>query len=151
MATAYASGVIAADPDNVWQVARQFDGWSLWHPMIASSEMVGGADPHAVGARRRQVLEGGHVVHARLVALDDDRRSITYEMLDGHFPVRAYVSTIRVIPVTATGESFVEWWGTYDADAVDEAQLQVTFGEDVYAAGIRALASAFPDLRPEEP
>ncbi|CUR58854.1 hypothetical protein NOCA2540078 [metagenome] len=57
-------------------------------------------------------MEGGVVVRARLVARDDDRRELTYEMLDGQFPVRSCFSTIRVFSITDTGGSFVEWWGT---------------------------------------
>lgn len=143
MAWSYESSVIGAPAEDVWKLVRRFDGLADWHPGILACAMVEGDDPRAVGARRRQVLAGGHVVHARLVSLDDQARSITYEMLDGHFPVREYFSTIRVIPVTLTGDSFVEWWGRYDADKNHEESLRIAFGRDVYRAGLRALAEAF--------
>jgi len=148
MARSYASAVIAAPADEVWALVRRFDGLPDWHPAVQSVEMVDGAHPQAVGAERRQVLSSGGTARARLSALDADQRSIRYEMLDGPFPVRSYHSTIRVTPITATGESFVEWWGTYDADAAVEQQLTAAFGRDVYEAGLAALAAQFPRASP---
>jgi hypothetical protein len=141
--SAYASAVIEAPAPDVWSLVRQFDGLPSWHPVVNSVRMLGGAGPHSVGAVREQVLVGGAVVHARLAALDDDRMSLRYEMLDGPYPVRSYSSTIRVIPVTATNESFVEWWGRYDADAAREAELSEAFGKRVYEDGLSALARVF--------
>lgn len=143
MASAYASGVVADGADAVWALVRRFDALPEWHPTVDVCDMVDGADPRAVGALRRQVLASGAVVHARLVALDDDARTLRYEMLDGPWPVRSYVSTVRVAPITTTGESFVEWWGRYDADGADEARLADDFGRGVYEAGVRALQVRF--------
>jgi hypothetical protein len=143
MAHAYASGIVRGPAEDVWSLVRRFDGLSAWHPVVAESEMMDGADPCAVGARRRHVLASGDLAHARLVSLDDDARTLCYEMLDGPFPVRSYFSTMRVAPITTTGESFVEWWGRYDADAADEEKLRVTFGIDVFEAGVRALQTRF--------
>lgn len=145
MTTSYASAVINAEAAKVWALVRRFDGLPDWHPAVVSVELVDGADPQAVGALRRQVLATGGVAHARLVALDDVRRSLSYEMLDGPYPVRSYVSTVRVTPVTMSRQSFVEWWGEYDADQAVEAELQVAFGRDVYQAGLLALVARFPD------
>lgn len=145
MAYAYASGVVAGPVDEVWGLVRRFDGLPEWHPMVRSCEMVDGADPRAVGAYRIQELVNGGVARARLASLDDDRRTLRYEMLDGPWPVRSYVATVRVVPVTATGESFVEWWGQYDADAADEPTLDRDFRVGTYAAGVEALQRWFAE------
>lgn len=136
----YASGVVPADADGVWRVVRDFNGLPSWHPAIEASEIEQGPAAGEVGAVRRLTLAGGGgTVRERLVSLDDTDRSYTYDMLDGPFPIRSYRSTVRVAPITATGESFVEWWAFYDADAGDETELNKTFGEGVYATGIAAL------------
>jgi hypothetical protein len=136
----YASGVVPADADDVWRVIRNFDGLPAWHPAIAGSEIEPGPAAGEVGAVRSLAMAGGGgTVREQLVSLDDTDRSYTYDMLDGPFPIRSYRSTVRVAPITATGESFVEWWAVYDAEAGDEAELNKTFGEGVYAAGIAAL------------
>lgn len=40
------------------------------------------------------------------LALDDHERSSTDEILESPFPVRNYRSTVRVVALTSTGESF---------------------------------------------
>ncbi|MBO0876501.1 MAG: SRPBCC family protein, partial [Pseudonocardia sp.] len=79
-----------------------------------------------------------------LLVLDDDDRSYTYAFTDsGPFPVRSYKSTIRVAPITSTGQAFVEWWSWFDSDAEHEAELIDTYANGVYAAGIGALVKRF--------
>lgn len=143
MGYAYASGVVAGPVDEVWDLVRRFDGLPEWHPMVRTCEMVDGADPQAVGAYRLQELANGGVARARLVSLDDGARSMCYEMLDGPWPVRSYVATVRVAAVTTTGESFVEWWGRYDADADVEPALDRDFRDGTYTAGVEALQRWF--------
>lgn len=143
MARAYASGVVAASADDVWEVVRDFDGLPSWHPAITASEMEEGTNL-VVGAVRRLTLDGGGVVKERLVTLDDVDRSYTYEFTDpGPFPVRTYRSTVRIAPVTSTGHAFVEWWSWFDADAADEAELVQQYSDGVYGAGIAALQTRF--------
>jgi len=139
----YASGVVPASVDAVWEVVREFDGLATWHPAIATSELTSGAEGQ-VGAVRRLTLGDGGVVIERLVTLDDGDRSYTYAF-DGPNPfgVRRYVSTVRVAAVTDTGQAFVEWWSEYDAEAADEKKLDELFGGGVYAAGIGALQQRF--------
>lgn len=143
MARSYASAVVPGSADEVWSLVRDFNGLPGWQPVIAASEIEGGGPACEVGAMRRLTLADGGEVRERLVSLDDAARSYTYEIVTGPFPVRSYVSTIRVLPVTATGESFVEWFGDYDADGADEPELDETFGRGVYGTGLKALAGRF--------
>jgi ribosome-associated toxin RatA of RatAB toxin-antitoxin module len=138
----YASGVVPADADEVWQLVRDFDGLPGWHPGIGASELTSGTAAE-VGVVRRLTLGDGGIVVERLVALDDGARSYTYEILEGPFAVRRYLSTIRVAPVTDSGQAFVEWWSEYDADAGDETELDAVFSNGVYAAGIAGLRARF--------
>lgn len=139
----YASALIPADADELWQLVRDFNGLAEWHPAIESSEIEGAGPAGSVGCVRRLTLGDGGVVRERLVALDDTDRSYTYDILDSPFPVRRYRSTIRVAPVTSTGEAFVEWWSEYDADSADEAGLTATFADGVYGTGLSALRDRY--------
>ncbi|MDQ4021649.1 MAG: SRPBCC family protein [Actinomycetota bacterium] len=144
MPKSYASGLVPASADDVWNVVRDFNGLPSWHPAIEASEIEGGGSGQKVGSMRRLTLGDGASVAERLLVLDDVDRSYTYEFTDvGPFPVRSYRSTIHVAPVTATGHAFVEWWSWFDADAADEVQLTSTFADTVYAAGIAALGTRF--------
>lgn len=138
----YASAVIAAPADDVWALARDFNGLAGWHPAIATSSLDSGG-PAEVGAVRRLTLGDGGVVVERLLTLDDLDRRYTYEILESPFAVRRYVSTLRIAAVTDTGQAFGEWWSEYDAEAADESGLDEVFAGGVYAAGLAALRERF--------
>jgi len=143
MGFAYASGVVTADAAEVWPLVRRFDALPIWHPFVESCEMLNGDHPATVGSRRVQRLANGGDATAQLVSLDDARRTIVYQMLDGPWPVHNYVSTVRVCPITDQGTSFVEWWGRFDADIVDLDEMTSVFRTDTYEAGVAALQQWF--------
>ncbi|MEU7815328.1 SRPBCC family protein [Pseudonocardia sp. NPDC049154] len=136
----YASGVVAAPADKVWPLLRAFNDLPAFLPAIANSEIVEGTDG-AVGAVRRLTLAGGgDPFDEKLLSMDDADRTLTYAFTGANpFNARRYVSTVRVAPITDTGESFVEWWSEYDADAGQEEELNRTFAQGVYAGGIDGL------------
>ena len=137
------STVVPADADTVWPIVRDFDGLPRWHPAITASELEGGAHPDQVGAVRRLTLADGGAVRERLVALDDRERRLTYAILDSPFPVRDYRSTIRVLPVTASGECVVTWSVLFDCDLDEADRLSTLFGRDVFGTGLSGLVSYF--------
>ena len=138
------SAVIPAPPDAVWRTVRDFDGLPAWHPAIATSTLTAGAGPSEVGAVRTLALadDGGAVVE-RLVALDDHARSLVYAIVESPFPVTGYRSTIRVVPLTTTGESFVEWSVVFECDRTDAERLSDLFGRGVFATGLEGLRAQF--------
>jgi polyketide cyclase/dehydrase/lipid transport protein len=138
----YASGVVPASADAVWSHIRDFNGLPDWHPAIVASELTSGSGGE-VGAVRRLTLGDGGVVVERLLVLDDPDRSFTYEFVENPFGARRYVAAVRVAPVTASGEAFVEWWAEFDSDAADEQRLTDFFADGVYATGIGALREHF--------
>ena len=135
-----ASAVVPASADRTWAAVRDFDGLPAWHPAISASELEGGARPDQVGAIRTLTLADGAVVRESLVSLDDHDRNYVYEILESPFPVRRYRSRIRVVELTTTGESFVEWSLTFDCDAADADQLTPLFRDQVFATGLQGLA-----------
>lgn len=139
----YASGVVPASAETVWAHVRDFDSLPTWHPAVTGSELTGGGSGAEVGAVRKLTLGDGSVVVERLLELDDADRRFTYEFVENPFGARRYVATLRVAPVTATGEAFVEWWAEYDADAADEERLTAFFADAVYGSGIAALSDHF--------
>lgn len=139
----YASGVVPASAEAVWAHIRDFNGLSNWHPAITGSELTEGGSGAEVGAVRRLTLGDGGVVAERMLELNDADRRCTYEFVENPFGVRRYVATLRVAPVTASGEAFVEWWAEFDADAADEERLTGFFADGVYTSGIGALREHF--------
>lgn len=138
----YASAVIPASADEVWAVVRRFNGLADWIPTIESSTLDKGAEGQ-IGAVRRLTVAGAGVVVENLLAMDDVGRSYTYSFLESPFAVRRYIATIRVAPLTDTGQAFVEWWAEFDADAAHEAKLSDLFGQGVFAGGLKGLKQHF--------
>jgi hypothetical protein len=139
----YSSGVIPAPADQVWEIIRLFNDLPSWLPAIKSSELLGGAEGQ-VGVVRRLTVGDGGVLHEKLIALSDEDHQLTYTFVDDNpFGVRRYVSTVRVAPITDSGQAFVEWRAEFDAEGADEARLTDFFAREVFGAGIEALRQRF--------
>lgn len=143
MGYAYASGVVKADAQAVWELVRRFDALPVWHPFVESCAMLNADHPAAVGSQRIQQLANGGRATAKLISMDDANRSLVYEMLDGPWLVRNYVATVSLYPVTDEGSTFVEWWGRFDADVADVDELAAVFRDGTYQAGVEALQQWF--------
>lgn len=50
---------------------------------------------------------------------------------------------MRVIPLTSTGESVVEWALTFDCAPQDAEELTASFRDGVFSLGLRGLADYF--------
>jgi uncharacterized protein YndB with AHSA1/START domain len=136
----YASTVINAPAEAVWAYLRDFSNLDDWLPSIESCEIEDGAGPDQVGAVRVLTAQGGQAVfRERLVSFDDEGRSYAYEFVESPLPVRGYRSTIRVAPVTDSGQAFVEWWGEFDADDKDAGPMTELFTKDIYGVGLGSL------------
>ena len=143
MPRSYASSVIGADPDTVWDFLRDFNRTPDFIDAVTGSEILGGKPADQVGCERRLTLDDGSLVRERLVALSDVDRSYTYHLLEGPFPFTRYYSTIRVSPVTQAGASFVEWWSTYDCEPEDEKAMDDLLAGTLYAGGLAAVEARF--------
>ncbi len=136
----YASGVVDAPVDKVWAQVRAYNDLPAFLPAIGHSEIVEGVDGQVGAVRRLTLADGGDPFDERLLVLDDPGGTFTYTFTGANpFGVRRYVCTVRVSPVTDSGRSFVEWWAEYDADADQEEELNRTFAQDVFGAGIAGL------------
>ncbi|MHC1558273.1 SRPBCC family protein [Actinomycetospora sp. C-140] len=133
------STVVPADADAVWRVVRDFDALPSWVPAITASELEGGASSDQLGAVRKLTLGDGGVVRERLISRDDRARTLTYAILDSPFPVHDYRATVRVVPVTSTGETFVSWSVLFDCEPGEAERLKAFFEGDVFGGGLEGL------------
>jgi hypothetical protein len=138
--TVYISAVLDAPADRVWQAVRDFNSLPSYHPAITASTLEEGRAGDQVGTVRHLTLPDG-AVRERLVQMDDRRRMFTYEIVEGVLPVRDYVSSVRVLPVTTTRQSFVEWYADFTVTIADAQSVIDAIGRDVFAAGLRGLAT----------
>ncbi|GII03416.1 SRPBCC family protein [Planobispora takensis] len=135
----YASTVINAPADKVWDYLRDFANLAEWLPGVTSCEIEGGgaAEPGAI----RRAQAGDSLFRERLLTLDDTSRSATYEIIECPLPVSNYRATYRVAPVTDSGRSFVEWSASFDSD--DEAKMSKIFARGIFEPGLASLHKRF--------
>jgi NADPH:quinone reductase len=146
------STVIDAPVDAVWRVLRDFNGHDRWHPAIAASTIEGGQPVDMVGAVRRFRLADGGELREQLLSLSDERRTLTYCLLEAPLPLMGYVATIRLKPVTDGDRTFWEWRSEFRPPEHRREELISLVRDGVYRAGFDAIRKMFgagrPPLRP---
>ncbi len=134
------STVLDAPLAEVWAVLRDFNGHAEWHPAIAESTIEDGRPADAVGCVRRfRLRNGGGVLREQLLWFDDGAHGFGYCLLAGPLPLRDYVATVRLRPVTDGGGTFWTWESRFRAPADEAVRLAELVGEGIYQAGFAAL------------
>jgi uncharacterized protein YndB with AHSA1/START domain len=141
MARAYASAIIKAPVEAVWDIIRDFNGLPKWTPFVARSKIEGGLDADVVGCVRSFYLGDGTHIRERLLTLDDARYTFTYNFEKPAFPVANYLATMRLMPVTHNNTTFAEWEATFDEAPEDAGKYVKIVSENVFAAGLKALGA----------
>src|SRR5262245_31138682 len=149
------STVIDAPVDAVWRVLRDFNGHDRWHPAIATSAIEGGQPVDMVGAVRRFRMAEGGELREQLLTLSDEKRTLTYCLLEAPLPLMGYVATIRLKPVTDGDRTFWEWRSEFRPPEHRREELVSLVRDGVYRAGFEAIRRMFgggaagrPPLRP---
>ena len=118
------SAVIDAPVGRVWEVLRDFNSHSAWHPAVGESRIENGEPADQVGCVRNfRTKDGTGLIREKLLTLSDREHSCCYCILEATLPVRDYVSEMRLRPITETGGTFGEWWATFDVDPEHEAEV----------------------------
>ncbi|GGJ59165.1 SRPBCC family protein [Streptomyces brasiliensis] len=143
MPETFASADIPADAATVWRTLRDFNGLPAWQPAVAHSALREQDAPDRVGSVRSLLMANGATVVETLVALDDHSRVPTYDSVRSPYALRSYRATMQVLPLTATGEAFVGWSVVFDCELSDADELTASFRDDIFTAGLRALAEHF--------
>ncbi len=151
MARAYASIILNAPVEAVWPKVRDFNALPKWAPAIAKSKIEGGLDADVVGCVRSFYGHDGGHIRERLLMLDDARYSFSYNFEKPAFPVKNYLATLRLMPVTLNNTTFAEWEATFDEAPGDEGKYERIVSKDVFAANFKNLAAMIKRDRPKVP
>jgi Polyketide cyclase / dehydrase and lipid transport len=136
MAQASASIDIPASPDKIWQLIGGFDSLPDWLPYIPKSELSEG------GRVRHLATPGGEAIVERLEAFDNAARSYSYSILQGPFPIKNHLATLRVNKRTDGKGSRVEWSGKFTPVGVSDEEASKLF-HGIFENGLKALAAKF--------
>jgi uncharacterized protein YndB with AHSA1/START domain len=151
MARAYASTILKAPVETVWSLIRDFNALPKWAPAIARSKIEDGLDSDVVGCVRNFYTKDGQHIRERLLALDDAKYTFTYNFEKPAFPVRNYIATVRLYPVTHTDQTFAEWESTFDEAPGDEGKYERIISREVFAANWANLAKIIAARKPKKP
>ncbi len=139
MGSCYNSIVVDVPREKVWETIKDFHDLAWAEPVITKLEIVGDKTGSEIGAQR--LLNDAFL--ETLVSVDEEGFAFTYSLDDGPDPLSRdaalnYVGTVRLLPVTASGATFVEWTSSYQSDS-DQAVSD--FCNPVYVALLDALKS----------
>jgi len=143
MAKVFTSSILSAPIEKVWARIRDFNALPAWVPLIKSSTIEGGLPSDRVGCVRSFSTQDGQKLRERLLALSDREHSCTYSILESHLPVRGYVATLRLLPITDGNRTYAEWTAEFDCPADSEQELVMTVGRDVFQAAFDRLKTFF--------
>lgn len=127
---------VAADPAQVWAVARDFGG--AWHPWIATIRTERDGRGHLI---RAFTVTGEETLYReQQTYFSDSDRVLAYTHLDGIAGAESYDARLTVSPSDAGG-SIVTWTATIAAPAARLTQI-CDGTRAVFEAGIEALRGA---------
>lgn len=138
MARAYASTIIEAPVEAVWDIVRDFSALPNWIPGLGRCTIEDGLPPDAVGCVRAFSL-GDQIVRERLLWLDDSRYRFGYNFETPAFPVQHYLASFELIPVTSGNRTFAQWWAEFDEAPADAGKYEHIISKDVFGAGLASL------------
>jgi hypothetical protein len=142
MARSYYSTTIPLPVDQVWAVARDFNGLATWWSgNVSSSQIEDGRTGDTVGAVRRFRF-GPDQIREHQLELSDIEHRCVYEFCEpAPFPVTGYVATLKLTPITDGDDTFVEWWADFDSEADKLDYWRGFFAAEVFAPAVASLRS----------
>lgn len=138
-----ASSVINAPVQEVWALVRDFSAISEWLPGLASSVLDKGGTATGIGSTRRLVFADGGKMREKLLGLSEQDTSITFAIIESELPIKDYVSTIRLQPVTDGDQSYISWTGEFEVTGDQHEQMALRMKHDIYQPGFDSLWKRF--------
>ncbi len=140
MARSYYSTVLDRPIDEVWAVARDFNGLATWWSgSVTESHIEEGKTGDTVGAVRCFTF-GTDQIREHQLELSDLNHRCVYEFCDpAPFPVTGYLATLQCTPVTDPGGTLVEWWADFDCETEKLDYWRGFFAAEVFAPAVSGL------------
>jgi NADPH:quinone reductase len=134
--------VIDASVEAVWAILRDFNSHGAWHPAVSTSRIENAASGDQVGCVRNFRLKDGSRIREQLLSLSDAGRSFSYCVLEAQAPLRNYVASVRLCPVTIDDACFMEWRASFEPPPQQRAVLERFVREEIIDAGFGGLRRA---------
>jgi NADPH:quinone reductase len=136
------STVIDAPVEAVWAVLRNFNSHHAWHPAVSASAIENGEASDKVGCVRNFRLKNGSHIREQLLFLSDAKRGFGYCILEAPAPLRKYVASVRLRPVTSDDSCLMEWQASFEPPPQERVRLERFVREEIIEAGFAGLRRA---------
>lgn len=133
------STVIDAPIARVWDVIRDFNSHDQWHDVVDQSRIEHGEPSSRVGCVRNFTLKDGNHIREQLIGLSDSEYKSIYTILDATVPLKRYVATVTLKPVTDGDRTFWHWESSFETPPGQERELATMVAQGVYEAGFANL------------
>jgi NADPH:quinone reductase len=133
------STILDAPIERVWSVLRDFNSHARWHDVVEQSRIDGGERSDQVGCVRSFTLKDGNHIREQLLTLDDRAFKSTYCIVQATVPLKRYVATITLKPVTDGNRTFWHWESTFSTPPGMETELCDLVANGVYETGFQNL------------
>jgi NADPH:quinone reductase len=133
------STIIDAPIERVWAVLRDFNSHDQWHAVVDKSLIERSEASDQVGCIRNFTLKDGNRIREQLLSLDDRNYKSTYCIVESTVPLRNYVATITLKPVTDGNRTFWHWESSFLTPPGQEKDLSHLVAHDVYESGFENL------------
>lgn len=143
MTKVYASAVLDAPVATIWNIIRDFSAVNQWLPGVSRSDLEANSGSTSVGSTRHLTFEDGSTMREQLLALSDAETFVTFTILASEVPVRDYVTTIRLQPITDGDRTFISWSSEFAVDPDQEAAMRRRMANDIYLPGFASLNEMF--------
>lgn len=125
---------INVSAEKAWEKLSSFRGIEEFSP-IEKSETVG----QGVGATRTCYLPDGAAIYEVLEEVEDERMEIQYKITEGPFPIKGYVSNVKV-EKTGAGSCKITWGCEFETEP-DTKDEMIKLFEGFYHTIIDGLES----------
>ncbi len=135
------STIMEVSVDTLWDVLRDFNAHSQWHPAIDNSAIEQDQSPLSVGCVRSFTLSDGQQLREKLLSLSDLEMTYSYCLLDTPIPLFNYVAHSRLVPVTDGNLSYWEWEASFNTRVDQEESMMALVGDSIFSTGFKAMRS----------
>lgn len=118
MTTAETRLTLSHQADSVWRIIRGFDNMDRYLSAVSQCRVEGQGE----GAIRYCTLGDDVVLKEKIIHLDDDKRSLQYQILQGEVPFQNYRGRCTVAEINEQSCE-VHWLGEFDVQGMEEQDV----------------------------
>lgn len=110
---------IKAPAGRVWEIVREFGGLERFIAAVNTTKLEGSG----IGMKRTMVMADGNTIVERLEALDEEKRSLRYSVLETKAPIADYIADM-IIRDAEGGGCEIEWVSEFSSPEDQRAKTE---------------------------